>query len=68
MLALALRAALGRLEEARDFERRCGLEHATIGSRASRLPVSLDGEVAVMRPPLRYRIRPGALRVLGAPR
>jgi diacylglycerol kinase family enzyme len=67
MLALAMRAALGRIEEARDFERRCGLDHATIGSRASRLPVSLDGEVTVMRPPLRYRIRPGALRVLGAP-
>jgi diacylglycerol kinase family enzyme len=66
-LALALRAALGRIEEARDFERRCGLGQATIGSRASRLPVSLDGEVAVMRPPLRYRVRPGALRVLGAP-
>jgi diacylglycerol kinase family enzyme len=66
-LALALRAGLGRIEEARDFERRCGVDHATIGSRASRLPVSMDGEVVVMRPPLRYRIRPGALRVLGAP-
>lgn len=36
---------------------------AEIDSRASRLPVALDGEVMIMRPPLSYRIRPGALRV-----
>jgi diacylglycerol kinase family enzyme len=26
--------------------------------------VALDGEVTVMEPPLHYRVRPGALRVL----
>src|SRR4029077_5084250 len=28
------------------------------------IPVALDGEVSVMRPPLRYRTRPRALRVI----
>jgi diacylglycerol kinase family enzyme len=40
------------------------LGEVEVGSRARRLPVSRDGEVEVMRPPLRYRIRPGELRVL----
>jgi diacylglycerol kinase family enzyme len=29
-----------------------------------RVSVALDGEVAIMRPPLEYRIRPRALRVI----
>jgi diacylglycerol kinase family enzyme len=35
-----------------------------IQSRSSRLPVAFDGEVDMMRPPLRFRTRPGALTVL----
>ena len=34
------------------------------GSGARRLRVALDGELAMMEPPLRYAIRRGALRVL----
>lgn len=34
-----------------------------IGSRAPWIAVALDGEVVRMRPPLRYRIRPGSLCV-----
>ena len=62
-LWLALRAALGLLNAARDVEM-LQVSAAEIRSRASRLPVALDGEVETMRPPLRYRTRPGALRVL----
>jgi diacylglycerol kinase family enzyme len=31
------------------------------------LPVALDGEVEIMRPPLHYRARPGALSVIVPP-
>ena len=37
---------------------------ATVESRARRLHMALDGEVGIFRPPLIFRIRPGALRVL----
>jgi diacylglycerol kinase family enzyme len=63
LLWLALRAAFGGLNAARDLDM-LRLDEVEVGSRARRLPVSRDGEVEVMRPPLRYRIRPGALRVL----
>jgi diacylglycerol kinase family enzyme len=62
-LRLATLAALGRLDEAREFETR-HLRAAEIDARTSRLLVARDGEVERMRPPLRYRIRPRALEVL----
>jgi diacylglycerol kinase family enzyme len=40
------------------------LKELQVRSKTSRLPVALDGEVEVMRPPLRYRSRLGALRVI----
>jgi diacylglycerol kinase family enzyme len=64
LLRLAARAALGRLDQERDFELRSVTE-AEIRSWARwPLRVAADGEVAALRPPLRYRTRPGALRVL----
>jgi len=36
----------------------------TIETRRKALPVYLDGEVVTLAPPLRYRNRPRALRVL----
>jgi len=62
VLWLGLRAALGRLDQERDFEMRAVTE-ADILSRARRLRVSVDGELIVLRPPLHYRTRPKALRV-----
>jgi diacylglycerol kinase family enzyme len=47
----------------RDFEE-IHAEALTMGSRAHHLRVALDGELHKMAPPLRYRIRRGALRVL----
>jgi diacylglycerol kinase family enzyme len=37
---------------------------ATIETRRVRLLVATDGEIQWMAPPLHYRIRPAALRVL----
>ncbi len=63
LLRLAFRALMGRLHQERDFEAFCICE-ARIESKKRRLLVSADGEVSWMSPPLHYRIRSGALRVL----
>jgi diacylglycerol kinase family enzyme len=63
---LMLKALAGRMMAPRDFEE-ISAESLAIDSRARRLRVALDGEIEKMAPPLRYRIRRGALRVL-APR
>jgi len=63
MARLALRALLGRLDQARDFEAAC-VPSLTIDAVRRRLDVAADGEVLTMAPPLHYRVRPGALRVL----
>ena len=56
-------ALIGRLAERERFEMIC-LPSLAIRSNRSRLLVSLDGEVAVLETPLKYRIRPRALRVI----
>lgn len=63
LAGVTLKAALGRSEQAEDIDVFKGVPHVRIESRASRLDVALDGEVARMTPPLDYRIRPKALRV-----
>lgn len=62
LLWLGFCAAIGRTDLADDLvtERAAAVE---IRSRTSRLPVALDGEVEIMRPPLRYCSRPKALQV-----
>jgi diacylglycerol kinase family enzyme len=63
-LRLILRALGGRLDAARDFYSRCAAELALDRRRSGRrIRLALDGELAVMRGPLRFRIRPGALKV-----
>jgi diacylglycerol kinase family enzyme len=59
---LACWSILGFLNQSRDL-RAVKVRGAEITSRTSRLLVALDGEVNMMRPPLRYRVRPNALRV-----
>jgi diacylglycerol kinase family enzyme len=59
---LACRSLLGVMDQSRDL-RALILPRVEITSHTSRLPVALDGEVAMLRPPLRYRARPNALRV-----
>ncbi len=59
---LACRSMLGFLDQSRDL-RELKVPDVEISSRTSRLLVALDGEVKMLRPPLRYRTRPHALRV-----
>jgi len=66
LIRLALHALLGGLHQERDFVALCTRE-IWIGTKHKRLRVALDGEVAIMEPPLHYRVRPGALRVLAPP-
>jgi len=63
LLRFAFDALRGRLGEERDFD----VLHAPefdIDTHRKRLLVATDGEVTAMNPPLRYRMRPGALTVL----
>ena len=63
LLRLFFRALLGRLEQDRDFHS-FALPGVEIRTRRRSLRVSLDGEVMQMASPIRYVIRPRALRVL----
>jgi diacylglycerol kinase family enzyme len=63
LLRLFFRALLGRLEQDRDFHS-VMLPEVEIRTRRRSLRVSLDGEVVRMASPIRYVIRPRALRVL----
>ena len=66
LLMLAIRAAAGRIVRDRDLE----ILHATaleIESDHARVEVARDGEVGALATPLRYRIRPRALRVIAPP-
>jgi diacylglycerol kinase family enzyme len=66
LVRLVLHALTGRLEQTEDFEALC-LSEMEIDSSRPALRVARDGEVTQMRPPLRYRVRPRALRVLAPP-
>ncbi|MEO7497022.1 MAG: diacylglycerol kinase family protein [Massilia sp.] len=63
LLRFALHALRGKLGQARDFDVLLtdGFE---IDSRHHHMRVSTDGEVTLMQPPLIYRSRPRALRVM----
>jgi diacylglycerol kinase family enzyme len=63
LLRFAWRALMGRLKYESDFDALC-TEALQIETKRNRLHVATDGEVTVMRTPLHYRIRPGALRLL----
>ena len=66
LLRLAFRALVGRLEQDRDFHS-FALPGVEIRTRRGSLRVSLDGELVQMASPIRYSIRPRALRVLVPP-
>lgn len=63
LVRLALRALLGRLDQAADFDTACAT-HINVKARRSRMHVATDGEIGVMETPLRFRILPAALRVI----
>jgi len=66
LIAATVRALLDR-SRPDDLVRIDGVERLGVASHRSRLTVSLDGEVISAAPPLEYRIRKQALRVI-APR
>ncbi len=57
------RMCFGHATTERDIES-FKLKELEVRSKTSRLPVSLDGEVEIMHPPLHYRSRPRALLVM----
>ena len=63
LIAASIRALLNRARPD-DMERIDGVERLRVGSRRSRLTVSLDGEVVSAAAPLDYRIRKHALKVI----
>ena len=60
---MIIRMGFGHVSQARDMES-FRLKDVLVRSKTSRLPVALDGEVEMMHPPLHYRSRPGALRII----
>jgi diacylglycerol kinase family enzyme len=63
LLRFALRALFGKLAQERDFDVLLATE-MEIATHHRRMRVATDGEVTVMKTPLRYRVRPGALTVI----
>jgi diacylglycerol kinase family enzyme len=63
LLKIGLAALFGRLSDIHDFDA-MSVREVSVQARRRRLRVALDGEVVVMRLPLRYRIHPAALRVI----
>jgi diacylglycerol kinase family enzyme len=64
LLRLFFSALVGKLSAVKEFDAMCAKE-LWAESRRKRLSVALDGEVTVMKTPLHYRSRAGALRVVG---
>ena len=58
----SLRAFFGSPAPGTDFDKFMAAEFI-INARHKQLRVSIDGEVTVLKTPLEYRIKPGALRV-----
>jgi YegS/Rv2252/BmrU family lipid kinase len=63
LITLALRAVIGGLRNDKDFLELRSNE-VKIATRHKRLRVAFDGEIEVMKPPLEYRVRSRALRVI----
>lgn len=66
LLRLAVLGLLGRLEQDRDFSS-FPVPSVEIETRDRSLRVAVDGELTSVAPPLRWRSRPRALRVLAPP-
>lgn len=62
LVRMAVAAAVRGAAATPDLESACSSE-VTIDAHGHRLLVAVDGEVESIRSPLRYRVRPGALRV-----
>jgi diacylglycerol kinase family enzyme len=65
LVRLAIRGLLRRVD-ASDLEA-LEVRSVTLDSHRNTVAVAVDGEVVQQRPPIRYRVRPGALLVLAPP-
>jgi diacylglycerol kinase family enzyme len=63
-LSVSLRAVLGREDRQSDFLALGGVREVEIDSPRAALNVATDGEAQTMDTPLRYRVRPGALKLI----
>ena len=63
MIAASIRALLNRSRDD-DMVRLDGVETLKVGSSRSALTISMDGETVTIKAPLKYRIRPKALKVI----
>jgi len=63
LIRLAWHALFGGLRNEKEFLALCAQE-IWIATKHHRLRVAMDGEVTHMKPPLHYRVRPLALRVI----
>ena len=63
LVNLALRALFGRLRDHKDFLA-IHSDQVKIETGRKRLRVAFDGEITVMEPPLEYRVRARAMRVI----
>lgn len=63
VLGLAARALTGRLDQAHDFESHEATE-VVVDSRRPQVRVGIDGELCMLDAPLRFTIRPRALRLV----
>jgi len=66
LILLVLRTLLGSLDSAKDLQS-FAVPSVEIKSKRKRLLVSFDGEIEIIRTPLSYRIKPGALLVFAGP-
>lgn len=62
LVRIAVRALVSGVDSAREIDR-VHLAELTVSGNTSRLRVARDGEVGWLELPLRFRCRPGALRV-----
>lgn len=63
-LSVSLRAVIGREDRQKDFLALGDVREVEIGSPRPSLMVATDGEAQTLETPLRYRIRPGALKLI----
>ena len=63
LVMLMWKTISGGLKQWKDFEA-VSTEHVTIRTKRKRIRVALDGETTLIKPPLEYRTRPKALKVI----
>jgi diacylglycerol kinase family enzyme len=64
LLRLAWQTLTREIDETDGLEKIDVNEATLVHERDTPSPLAIDGELAHLRPPFRFRIRPGALRVL----